>query len=145
MTPPVNQRPTRVASTNNGTSRSLAVATPSAPATFISRRQAIWLLGLLCGATVLCALGGEAARLALRYERIAVLGGEYWRLVSGHFVHGTLPHMLLNMAGLALIAMLFPRDYSLRQWLVVLFASIAAIDLGFVLFEPQLQWYVGLS
>ena len=24
-------------------------------------------------------------------------------------------------------------------------ASVAMIDLGFVLFEPQLDWYVGLS
>lgn len=111
----------------------------------MSRAQALWLLGLICAASVLLALGGDAARLALRYERAAVLGGEYWRLVTGHLVHGTVAHLLLNLAGLVLIAGLFPRDYSLKEWLIVLLASLIAIDAGFVLFEPQLQWYVGLS
>ncbi|HWK73516.1 MAG TPA: rhombosortase [Povalibacter sp.] len=111
----------------------------------IGRGQAVWLLGLICAASVLLALGTEATRLALRYERSAILAGEYWRLITGHLVHGTAAHLLLNMAGLGLIAGLFPRDYSLRQWLLILLLSVAAIDAGLVLFEPQLQWYVGLS
>jgi len=40
---------------------------------------------------------------------------------------------------------LFPRHYSLPQWLLILLASVVAIDVGFVFYEPQLQWYVGLS
>jgi rhomboid family GlyGly-CTERM serine protease len=108
-------------------------------------RRGIWLVGLTAGVSVLLALGGEAARLALRYEREGVLAGEGWRLLTGHFVHGGPAHLLLNIAGLTLIAGLFPRDYSISQWLIVGCASLAAIDLGFVLFEPQLTWYVGLS
>lgn len=126
-------------------SNSLPAATKAATEKVITRRQAIWLLGLLCGTSVLFAWGGEAVRLALRYERTAVMDGEYWRLLTGHLVHGTPAHLVLNMAGLGLIAALFPRDYSLRQWLLVALASGAAIAVGFVLFEPQLQWYVGLS
>ena len=91
------------------------------------------------------ALTGDTGRELLRYERPAVLHGEYWRLVTGHFVHGSAQHLLLNAVGLGLIAALFPRDYSLRGWLLILASSIATIDLGFVLLEPQLQWYVGLS
>lgn len=111
----------------------------------IGRGRALWLLGLICMASVLLALGGETARLALRYERGAVLAGEYWRLLTGHLIHGTTAHLLLNMAGLGLIAGLFPRDYSLGQWLFIVLLSMVAIDVGFVLFEPQLHWYVGLS
>lgn len=124
---------------------SLPAATGPTSAEVITRHQAAWLLGLLCGLPVLFALGGEAARLALRYERTAVIEGEYWRLLTGHLVHATSAHLLLNMAGLGLIGALFHRDYSLRQWLTILLTSVAAIDAGFVLFEPQLQWYVGLS
>ena len=51
---------------------------------------------------------GESGRLALRYEREAVLQGEYWRLLTGHLVHGTWLHLLLNGAGLGLVAALFP-------------------------------------
>ena len=106
----------------------------------------MWLVGLVAAVSVLIACGGEPVRLALRYERLAVLGhAQVWRLITGHFVHASPAHLLLNMAGLGLVAALFPRDYSIRQWLIVLAASIAAIDIGFVLFEPQLEWYVGLS
>ena len=109
------------------------------------RRAALWLVGLLAVPSVLFELGGEGVRLALRYERAAILQGDYLRLLTGHFVHLGSAHLLLNLAGLTLIGVLFWRDYSVRQWLIVLLASLFAIDLGFVLFEPQLAWYVGLS
>jgi rhomboid family GlyGly-CTERM serine protease len=102
-------------------------------------------MGLLGGVAIALACGGEAARLALRYERVAVLHGEYWRLLTGHMVHGSTAHLLLNMVGLALIAGLFPSHYSWRQWLWILLASLASIAVGFVFYEPQLEWYVGLS
>jgi rhomboid family GlyGly-CTERM serine protease len=105
----------------------------------------VWLLGLLLGTLVLLALGGDSVREALRYERIAVLSGELWRLATGHLVHGSTLHLILNGAGLLLIAALFPRDYSPAAWLLIAVMSIAAIDLGFVFYEPQLEWYVGLS
>lgn len=111
-----------------------------------SRNRAWWLFGLLGLSLVLVSLLGESGRLALRYERSAVLDrGEWWRLLSGHLVHGSPRHLLLNGAGLALVALLFARDYTARAWLLILAFSVAAIDVGFVLFEPQLHWYVGLS
>ena len=109
-----------------------------------------WLLGLLIGVLVLlsllCEYGeGEHARLLLRYEREAVLQGEYWRLLTGHLVHGSWLHLVLNCAGLGLIVSLFPDHYSTRQWLLIGLTSLLAIDIGFVFWEPQLAWYVGLS
>lgn len=105
-----------------------------------------WLLGLVFLGLVLLSLLGERGQLLLRYEREAVLQGEYWRLITAHLVHGGTHHLLLNSAGLALIGWLFADDgYSWRDWLVIALFSIAAIDIGFVFFEPQLDWYVGLS
>jgi rhomboid family GlyGly-CTERM serine protease len=111
----------------------------------VSYVQGGWLVGLLAGVLVLVWLTGNRGQELLRYERAAVLHGQYWRLLTAHFVHGSLQHLLLNAVGLGLIAALFPREYSLRAWLLILASSIVAIDLGFVLLEPQLQWYVGLS
>lgn len=111
----------------------------------ITLRGTLWVFGLLGGLAVLLATGGESARLALRYERGAIFQGEYWRLLTGHMVHGSSAHLLLNMVGMGLMAGLFPRHYSWRQWLLILLASAAASDAGFVFYEPQLQWYVGLS
>jgi rhomboid family GlyGly-CTERM serine protease len=103
------------------------------------------LLGLAILALVLLSLLGESGRLALRYEREAVLQGEYWRLLTGHLVHGSWLHLIMNGLGLGLVAALFDRDYSLPAWLLIALFSVVAIDLGFVLYEPQLRWYVGLS
>lgn len=104
-----------------------------------------WLVGLLAALLVLLSLTGDSGRELLRYERSAVLNGQYWRLLTGHFVHGSTHHLLLNGVGLGLIGALFPREYSVRAWLLILASSIVTIDLGFVFLEPQLQWYVGLS
>jgi rhomboid family GlyGly-CTERM serine protease len=104
-----------------------------------------WLIGALATPMVLLAFSGNATRLVLRYERDAVSNGDVWRLLTGHLVHGDFRHLLLNLAGMALVAQLFGRDYSPRQWLLVMLASCAAIDIGFVFYEPQLAWYVGFS
>ena len=111
----------------------------------VSVNRLAWLVGLLAAVLVLLSLTGESGREWLRYERSAVLQGQYWRLLTGHLVHGSVQHLLLNGVGLGLIAALFTREYSLRGWLLILACSVATIDLGFVLLEPQLQWYVGFS
>jgi rhomboid family GlyGly-CTERM serine protease len=111
----------------------------------VSAIQGGWLVGLLALLLVLLWLTGDTGRDLLRYERAAVLRGEVWRLLTGHLVHYSGHHLLLNGVGLGLIAGLFPRDYSLRGWLLILASSILTIDLGFVFLEPQIEWYVGMS
>jgi rhomboid family GlyGly-CTERM serine protease len=81
----------------------------------------------------------------LRYERGAVLRGEWWRLLPGHLVHGDAQHLLFNMLGTVLVAALFPQTYTVGRWLTVLLVSAGAIDLGFLVFDPGLEWYVGIS
>jgi rhomboid family GlyGly-CTERM serine protease len=90
-------------------------------------------------------LAGPGAIHVLRYERAAVLAGEAWRLVTGHLVHADAAHLAWNLLGVGIVAVLFARDYSPRHWLVIAAASVVAIDAGFVLLEPQLEWYVGFS
>jgi len=94
---------------------------------------------------VILFLAGPDVTASLRYERAAVLHGQWWRLVGGHLVHADAFHLAWNLTGLLLVGLLFAREYSLRGWLLVLTASTAAIDLGFLVFEPQLEWYVGFS
>ncbi len=98
---------------------------------------------VLAALLVVCQVFGTTD--ALRYQRDAVLGGEAWRLVTGHLVHADATHLGWNLLGLLIVAWLFGRDYSWRQWLWILLVSTVAIDLGFLLLEPQLHWYVGFS
>ncbi len=99
------------------------------------------LSGLLLGLH----LAGPAVTHALRYERAAVLAGEWWRLATGHLVHADGVHLGWNLVGIAIVWGLFGREYRLGQWLGVLFASTAAIDAGFLAWQPALAWYVGFS
>lgn len=96
--------------------------------------------------TIILGFTGSAGRVALRYEREAILsGGEVWRLFSGHLVHLGWSHLLLNLAGCLLVWVLFRNDYRLWQWLVILALSVIVIDAGFLWLNPELAWYVGLS
>jgi rhomboid family GlyGly-CTERM serine protease len=106
-----------------------------------------WLVPCaLAAVLVVLQLLGPDAATTLPYERDAILArGDYARLVTGHFYHYDFAHLGWNLAGLALVAWLFLREYSTGQWLAILAASTAAVDLGFLVLEPQLAWYVGFS
>lgn len=41
---------------------------------------------------------------ALAYLRDSIMDGQWWRIYTGHFVHFTLYHTVMNAAGLALVA-----------------------------------------
>jgi len=73
------------------------------------------------------------------------MGGEAWRLVTGHLVHADLRHLGWNVLGVLIVWGLFARDYTERQWMLILAASTVSTSLGFLLLEPDLEWYVGFS
>lgn len=91
------------------------------------------------------ALGDSAVRNMLAWDRDALSEGELWRLVGGHFVHLGWSHLLLNLAGLALVAWLVGRRFSWPRWFLIAATSIAAMDAGFWFLYSALDWYVGLS
>lgn len=90
-------------------------------------------------------IGGDAARIALRYERMAIAGGEWWRLITAHFVHIDLEHTLLNVMGVVLMWAIFARDLSPRQWLIVTTVVVLTIDGGLWFRDKGVDWYVGAS
>jgi rhomboid family GlyGly-CTERM serine protease len=102
-------------------------------------------LGGLCVLLLLPLAGGEAAERLLRYDRAGLAAGQWWRLLTGHLVHLDLRHALLNIMGLALMWALFARDYSPRQWLLIVLGVVAAIDAGLWLADSTVLWYVGSS
>jgi rhomboid family GlyGly-CTERM serine protease len=115
---------------------------PASEATFLARHALPLSLALLSLATM---IGGRGLGEWLRYDRTGILHGEIWRLASGHIVHLGWQHLALNLAGLALVWMLYGRVYSLAQWLFILASSMLGVSLGLLLFLPAIHWYVGLS
>ena len=104
-------------------------------------------VALLCVCALLAVLEliGEPARRLLGFDREAIGAGQWWRLLSAHFVHLDLEHAVLNSLGLVLMWALFARDYSPWRWAAIYCGSAFAVSLGLWFANPELQWYVGAS
>jgi rhomboid family GlyGly-CTERM serine protease len=108
------------------------------------RGYGLALLGVLA-LILLPEWGGEAARDSLSYQREALAQGQWWRLLSAHFVHLDFQHAALNGMGVVLMWALFARDYAPLRWLAIYAGSCLAVSAGLWFFSPQIAWYVGAS
>jgi rhomboid family GlyGly-CTERM serine protease len=106
-----------------------------------ARRDWRWL-ALLCLAS---ALLPEQAAVWLEYRREAVISGEVWRLVSGHLVHFSPRHALLDGTALAALAYALHRlDASKPLW-PRLAVSAVAMSLFLAAMLPNMISYRGAS
>ncbi len=80
-----------------------------------------------------------------RFDRAALSSGQAWRLASAHLVHLNTSHLLLNLAGLVLIAELLWNNLRLRHGAGLLAAAAFGISGMFWILQPELMWYAGLS
>jgi rhomboid family GlyGly-CTERM serine protease len=80
----------------------------------------------------------------LEYRR-PLLASEPWRLLSGHFVHLSLTHSMLNGVALLLLGRLFADRLRDIEFWVVLGVAPILISLAFWVAMPELIWYRGLS
>ena len=81
---------------------------------------------------------------SLEYRR-ALLASEPWRLLTGHLVHLSLTHALLNCVALMLLGRLFAARLTTGELWVVLGAAPLLISVAFWVLLPELHWYRGLS
>ena len=88
-----------------------------------------------------------APELALRleYDRPAIVGGELWRLLTGHFTHWSGEHLFLDLLVFAVAAGVWERLGGRRRLLVCLLASALAVSLSLWFLLPQVVHYRGLS
>lgn len=106
------------------------------------------LLGTLLGITALVLLLQTLppdVRHLLRYERTALLQGQWWRALTGHFLHLGWAHAWLNLAGLWLCCVLAETRISgcgLVARLLVLSLGVSAL---LCTLSPSVAHYVGLS
>jgi len=78
------------------------------------------------------------------YDRPAILSGEVWRLVTGHWIHYSYSHLAYNLTALAIIGAIIELQESQHFFLVCI---VSALLIGIVLltFRPDLHYYAGAS
>ena len=108
------------------------------------RGYGIALLGV-CLVLTLPELVGDAARQAGSFDRAAIGNGEWWRLLTAHFVHLDVEHAVLNGLGVVLMWALFARDYSPLRWVAIYLGAALSVSAGLWFLNPELSWYVGAS
>lgn len=82
---------------------------------------------------------------ALVLQRDGVLHGQLWRLWSGHLLHLDAAHATLDIAAMALLAMIAWRMRWLGGLLRITPLMMPLLSAGLLLSAPDLQWYAGLS
>ena len=112
----------------------------------LARRYASWSPALiLTTMAILIAVAGPTLQAMLRYERQAILDLQWWRLLTGNFVHLGATHLVLNLIGLGLLFSWFRTAFTNAAWLAVIFVCCMSVGFGLLWFQPQVYWYVGLS
>ncbi len=100
----------------------------------------------LSGVMLTLAIAGFDQDSILAYQRPSIMAGQFWRLLTAHFIHLDLIHALLNLAVLPFILYLATQNNMAIQ---PLFAAIIScpfgISLGLWHFSPDITWYVGFS
>lgn len=110
------------------------------------RRTTHWPVPLVvAAASITAAMAGASGREWLRYDRLSIADGEVWRLLTAHVVHLNPGHLVLNLAGLALVWLLVGSCFSALAWWIVIAFTLAVIDAGFWFLDSGLSWYVGMS
>jgi rhomboid family GlyGly-CTERM serine protease len=89
-------------------------------------------------AVLAAALLASAFPAAFLLERSALAHGEWWRLWTGHLVHASIPHFLLDV-GATLVILPFVRDRA-APWVLAPIVGIGTLALA-----PELDAYGGLS
>lgn len=106
------------------------------------RYRVVGAVTLVC---IALALGDDTTRVALRYGRDEILQGQWWRVLSGHFVHLGWKHTLMNMTAWLLIWFIFRGALSDRVWLIAILVCSLGVSAGLYFLNPDLRWYVGFS
>ncbi len=100
----------------------------------------VFIITIICTLLFFLHFDGQLA-----YRRSAISAGEWWRLLSGNLLHTNHWHLLMNLAGLWVIAFLHEMHYRVGNF-ILLFISLAALQgIGLYLLFPAVSGYVGLS
>ena len=91
-----------------------------------------------------CALMAFVAGPVFQYDRGAILGGEWWRVVTGHLTHWSLDHLFWDLIVFAVLGALNERR-DRGAFLRCTVCAAVLISAGLWLLRPDVTHYRGLS
>jgi rhomboid family GlyGly-CTERM serine protease len=80
----------------------------------------------------------------LRYDRTAVLEGNYFRLITGQLVHINFPHMLANTSVWIVSAVMAHDLGTSRHWCQAMLVCLTGCSIA-IHFFLDIPWYAGAS
>ena len=109
------------------------------------RRDWPWATLVVVVACVLLAVAPAALIERLSGNRSAILQGEFWRLWSGHVVHFSLRHALIDSATLLVISGIAEAEFGSRRVALLLLVGAPLMSIGMMFATPELIDYRGAS
>lgn len=110
----------------------------------IKQGTAFWCF-LLLALVFSCVVQSFGNDSLLSFDRSAILSGEYWRLITGGWLHHNAPHMLMNLLALSILWCLLIPPLTDGFCLLLLVLLVSLVDLGILILVPKTQHYWGLS
>ncbi len=80
-----------------------------------------------------------------RFEHDVLSNFEFWRLLTGHWVHLNWTHWLLNNLGLLVLVAITRVHWRISFWVKVIIIHSLIISIAFLILNSELNWYVGFS
>lgn len=108
-------------------------------------RQHSLLIVLICLISSFAFIFDNQISQYLVYNRDLISQGEFWRIITGHFLHTNGYHLLLNLSAIILLWALHGQFYRYLNYTSLFFISALTTSFGLYVFSPDLQQYVGLS
>lgn len=81
----------------------------------------------------------------LEFDRHAILAGQVWRLWTGHLVHYSAQHAVIDLATALVAALIAAQSFGARRILCALALGAPFISIGLLLTAPDCAHYRGAS
>lgn len=82
---------------------------------------------------------------ALVFDRQAIMQGELWRLLTGHWVHGDWEHLAWNLMAFGILGWMIETSLGHLKLYSALIAGMCLVNAGLWWFIHSLDFYCGLS
>ncbi|MAD14889.1 MAG: rhombosortase [Alteromonadaceae bacterium] len=100
---------------------------------------------IICVIASMLFIAEPSSSMWLAFDRESISQGQWWRVLTGNFLHTNFNHLLLNLAAVVLLWSLHGQYYRTAHYLLMLGVFSFGVSAGIYYFEPEMQWYVGLS